>query len=425
MVLVSLKAQLKKEFGDDFHIETAESGGDAAEIIEELTADGYEIPLVISDQIMPGMRGVDLLIRIHELLPSTRTVMLTGQADADAVGMAINKANLFRYIAKPWDETDLCMTVKEAIRSYDKDVTIEQQNQELQILVNQLKEYNENLENTVKIRTREVEQQRDKLQTANKELTDSIIYASLIQQAVLTPTDILRDIFPDFFIFNRPRNIVSGDFYWFHRVENILCVVAADCTGHGVPGAFMSMLGITLLNEIAGKQLHVRAHEVLNEMRLRIKKTFQNSGTKDGVDMSLCMINTQTLTMQYAGAFNPIYIYRNTGESTCFFEFKADRFPLGSHPKDNVSFSTHDFQLLENDSLYMFSDGYSSQFGGNRPETFRSTRFKEKLSSIQHISMSEQKTQLINTIEQWQGAIEQIDDILILGIRINPCTTHL
>ena len=172
LVLVSLKAQLKKNLGDAYSIEMAESGEDGLSIVEEIMKEGHDLPLVISDQIMPGMKGDDFLIRLHGLLPATRTIMLTGQANADAVGNALNRARLYRYISKPWDETDLMMAVNAALDSHYKEQTIERQKYELEKLVNQLHDYNESLERTVSERTAQINQQNAELKKSEAMLAE-------------------------------------------------------------------------------------------------------------------------------------------------------------------------------------------------------------------------------------------------------------
>ena len=172
LVLISLKAQLKRGLGPDYIIETAESGEDALEIIDELHAENAELPLIISDQIMPGMKGDDLLIMVHERLPRTLSIMLTGQANADAVGKALNQAKLYHYISKPWDETDLILTVSEAIRSFYQEKTIEVQKYELERLVHQLQDYNETLEQKVVERTKEIEIQKEEIESQRDSLEE-------------------------------------------------------------------------------------------------------------------------------------------------------------------------------------------------------------------------------------------------------------
>lgn len=278
----------------------------------------------------------------------------------------------------------------------------------------------------------EIESQRDEIQNQkeiiehkNKNLTDSIIYAQRIQEAMLPSTTILEKNLPEHFILFKPRDIVSGDFYWFRQVEKLLFIVAADCTGHGVPGAFMSMLGISQLNEIITKRDTNPPNEILNELSKRIKKSLHQQGqkdqTQDGMDIALCAINLDNKVLHFSGANNPLYLIRKNvnGNSFELIEIKADRMPVGVHPKEEQSFNCNEIALQSNDTFYVFSDGYTSQFGGSNFERFKTKRLKETLLRIQDSPMEEQKQILENTLLEWKGKNEQVDDILIIGIRFN------
>jgi sigma-B regulation protein RsbU (phosphoserine phosphatase) len=438
LVLTSIKAQLRNGFGQEYAIETAISAEEALEFIDEITKNNEELMVIISDQIMPGMKGDELLINIYRNYPKTLSIMLTGQADADAVGKALNEANLYRYISKPWDQTDLIMTVSKAIMSYAQERTIEMQKTELENLVEQLKEYNEKLEEKVIERTQkiefqkeeittqrdQIEQQRDLLEFQKKGITDSIIYASKIQEAMLPPEEILDEKFPQHFILKLPKDIVSGDFYWFKQIKNLLYVAVADCTGHGVPGAFMSALGISLLNEIINRRDVNPPDIILNELRKRIKMSMHQTGqkdiAKDGMDMALCAIDMEALKLQYAGAYNPLYLVREENGASNFNlkVYKGDPMPVSIHPLDENEFTRNDLQLKEGDTLYLFSDGFISQFGREKGEKFKSQRFKETLLNIQKYPMNAQREILEKVLMEWKGEREQVDDILVLGMRI-------
>lgn len=264
------------------------------------------------------------------------------------------------------------------------------------------------------------------LQQKNKEITDSIAYARNIQVALLPSGDYIDEILPERFILFRPRDIVSGDFYWLNKVENTLIVVAADCTGHGVPGAFMSMLGISFLNEIVNKAKILRPDLILNELRKMVitslNKNKKNKDVSDGMDISLCAINTVTLDMQYAGAFNPLFIYRRKDHQSEaeLIQIDGDRMPIGLYIKDNEPFLNSQFKLQRNDTLYMFSDGYPDQFGGplEKKQKFMKKRFKKLLSEIQLENMENQKNILEKRIDEWMGSTNpQTDDITIIGLR--------
>lgn len=422
VVLTSLKAQLKRHFGDEYLIETAENGNDAFDFVIETMEQGNEMPVIVSDHIMPGMKGDELLISVHEKLPRTLSIMLTGQADAEAVGNALNKAKLYRYISKPWDETDLKMTISEALRRYFQDKKIEEQNIELEKLVLELKQYNETLEEKVRERTAQISEQkeeitvqRDLLSVQNRKITDSIEYASLIQCALLPADGILNSILPNHFILFKPRDIVSGDFYWFKQIKNYVYLAAVDCTGHGVPGAFMATLGISLLNEFMNTSEIKSPEIILEELRNRIKTSLHQECTQDGMDIALCRINMETNTMKFSGANLPMYLVRDNK----LIEYKGDRMPIGIYPKDDQPFTNQELQLKSNDTFYIFSDGYVSQFGGEKAFKYSAKRFQDSILSIQKNDMESQKQILEQTLFQWQGNQNQVDDILVIGIRIN------
>ena len=252
------------------------------------------------------------------------------------------------------------------------------------------------------------------IEIKNRSITDSINYASRIQAAMLPDKD-FTEIFPyRHFILFKPRDIVSGDFYWLKKIDNKLIVAVADCTGHGVPGAFVSMLGIAFLNEIVRKEVNTAA-QVLEELRIQVKTSFKQTGdrreTKDGMDIALCIIDTQTNLLQYAGAYNPLYIIRNNE----LIETKATRNPIGIFIKE-TPFKNNKIQLQNNDKIYIFSDGYIDQFGGDEDMKFLTKNFKQLLLNISNKAFSEQKEILNTRIEKWRNGRDQIDDILIMGL---------
>jgi serine phosphatase RsbU (regulator of sigma subunit) len=271
----------------------------------------------------------------------------------------------------------------------------------------------------IKNKNKEITAKSEILTQQKKEITDSIVYASLIQKAILPSPEIISEHFVEHFILYRPCKIVSGDFYWFRQIKNLLFVVAADCTGHGVPGAFMSMLGISLLNDIVNRSNVNHPHETLNELRKRIKKSLHQTGQsgerQDGMDIAFCMIDLETNTVEYSGAYNPFYLVRNNE----LIEFKANRMPIGVYPKDDQDFVTTTINLQPNDKFYIFSDGYVSQFGGMNGKKFKTTQFREILIRHYDKSMTSQKELLEEALDGWQGEMDQVDDILVIGINID------
>jgi serine phosphatase RsbU (regulator of sigma subunit) len=281
------------------------------------------------------------------------------------------------------------------------------------------------LEKIVQERTKEVvaqkdqiEQQRDEIAKKNRDITDSIEYASKIQTAVLPSEEFTDKNLPEHFVFFRPRDIVSGDFYWIDRKNGLVIVIAADCTGHGVPGAFMSMLGVSLLNEIVNKHETTQANLILNELRDEVKRTLRQTGkegeAKDGMDIALAVLDLNNMKMEFAGAYNPLYFFRN-GE---LHQYKADRMPIGIYIREKPTFTNHEIDIQKGDTFYIFSDGFQDQFGGEDGSKFKTKRLKELLAEIQDKSMEEQKKILEETFDEWKGNREQLDDVILIGVRI-------
>ncbi len=278
--------------------------------------------------------------------------------------------------------------------------------------------YNKELEEKVEKRTTKMKWQKEQIERKNYEITQSLNYASQIQIAILPSENIIKKVVADSFILNKPKNIVSGDFYWAHRIDDRLVVTAADCTGHGVPGAFLSMLGISLLNEITFKMDILDANTILEILRRRVIKTLHQGGYDkkrrlDGIDLSLVVIDLNTKELQFAGANNPLYFIRD-GELT---EYKGDSMPIGIQTKTHP-FTNHIINIKSGDLIYMFSDGFMDQFGGKYDRKFLSRNFKELLKEISYLPLAMQKKVLSETLDIWKGQHEQIDDILIVGIRI-------
>lgn len=303
------------------------------------------------------------------------------------------------------------ITARRISRMYER--KIEQKNDELQFLNDTIKQQNE-----------EISAQLDIIANKNKEITDSIHYAQKIQSAVLSPIDRLMSKFPESFVLYKPKDIISGDFYWFNELKENFVIISADSTGHGVPGGLMSMLGITLLNEIILHHGILQADAILNELRLQLKTLLGQSNVdseqKDGIDIAVCIIDKGNKILQFSGAFNPLYIIREK-EGTNKFElkeFKADRMPIGIYPKDHQKFQNNIVQLQSGDNIYLFSDGYYSQFGGENCEKYKIKRFQNLLLSVQNLSMKGQLETVESTLLNWQGHNDQIDDILVIGLKI-------
>ena len=251
-----------------------------------------------------------------------------------------------------------------------------------------------------------------------KEITDSIQYASRIQNAVLPPNEYMHKLLPEHFTIFRPRDIVSGDYYWITEKNNKVITMVADCTGHGVPGAFMSMLGIAYLNEIVSKHKEITSDQILNELRNQVIHSLHQTGkegeSQDGMDVSVFIIEKDTLKLEFSGANNPLLIFRDEE----MIELKADKMPIGIHTSVEEPFSRKEYQLQNGDMLYAFSDGYPDQFGGPQGKKFMIRNFKKLLSSIHTEDVNEQKSILVKTLDDWMADYSQIDDILVMGVRV-------
>jgi serine phosphatase RsbU (regulator of sigma subunit)/CheY-like chemotaxis protein len=557
VVLDSLSKELEFSLGDDFVIEPAESGEEALELLQDLINENKDIPVLISDQLMPGMKGDELLKEVHNILPTTRKILLTGQATMNSVVNAINQAQLYRYIAKPWDATDLKLTVQEAAKSYFLDVkfnkhiaVLERVNQAVTILAHEVKvsklaqvliheiidylkldrvsvvfptyqshlnkhitaqngqySYTENLllpdeiitqsakekkmileanalhqssyknnpyiqankpacflvypityknetiatiyaektkksnyfidehityikllldqaaimfdnaflyeglEQVIIERTQVIEQQ-------NKDIQDSIRYAKRIQSAVMPNEADIQKHLPHSFIFFSPKDIVSGDFYWSLQVEDYFFISAGDCTGHGVPGAFMSLIGSMLLHTIVSTYKMYDTGKILTELHTSIQKTLQNTnndeyGTiQDGMDISLCRLNTKTNQLQFSGANHIVYIFQN-GQMQ---EYKTDKMPIGG--QHDYTFSAQEIQLNPKDTFYMFTDGITDQFGGEDGKKFSRKQFTSLLEHIYPMDSKQQLEYVKKYMSEWKKDNPQTDDMLLIGVKI-------
>ena len=253
----------------------------------------------------------------------------------------------------------------------------------------------------------------------HKDITDSIKYAQRIQQAILPPDKLWNNILPQSFVFYQPKDILSGDFYWIEETTEHIFIAAADCTGHGVPGALMSIVNYNLLNRAVLEHGLTNAGAILDSVNkyltLSLHQTYQESAVRDGMDVSLCVINKKTKKMDFAGAFNSIYLIRNNAIQ----EFIPDKQPVGAFIEDNIKpFTSQSFQLLENDVVYMFTDGYADQFGGPKGKKYKYKQLQHLLLSSYTKPFDEQNQIFKSAINDWKGSLEQVDDILLLGYKI-------
>lgn len=257
--------------------------------------------------------------------------------------------------------------------------------------------------------------QRDQIAYQKKHITDSIVYAKRIQTALLPSLELFSDELDHFVLF-KPLDIVSGDFYWVHRFDDKQIIIAADCTGHGVPGAFMSMLGVTMLNEIVLAKDVIMPDQILNNLRAEIitalKQSVEDENVKDGMDMAVCLLDFTNSTLYFSGANNPLYIIRD-GE---LLHYRPDKMPVSIHYKMG-NFTLHKVDLKKGDCFYIFSDGFADQFGGPDGKKYMTKQFKETLRTIAPEPMITQGEKLSELFDEWKGDASQIDDVTVIGVR--------
>ncbi|MFP4060294.1 MAG: response regulator [Bacteroidales bacterium] len=400
------------EVEDDFEILTASCGKETYE--KSIT----QVPeLILMDHDMPDVKGIGTLRALKKNKVTSHIPVIIMTASNKIKEAFENGAT--DYIKKPFDKSELLVRIKNAIELVNSFRKIERQQEAITIQRDHIqRQYSE------------IKQQRDFLVKRKEEITDSLFYAKRIQKALLTPRKIINMYFPDHFIINRPMDIVSGDFYWSRKHGDKIMFVVADCTGHGVPGAFMSILGISFLNEIINAHYSIHPgkellpSEVLGELRIKVIQALRQTGSskepKDGMDISLVIADIKTGQLRFAGGLLPLYVLKKDG----LLEIKGDSFPIGFLFDIEVEFTNHELQIEPDDVVYMFSDGYRSQFGGERGKKFGSKRFKKLLESFYKLPLKEQKFILDKALMDWQGSDPQNDDILVTGFRYKSSYQH-
>ncbi len=272
----------------------------------------------------------------------------------------------------------------------------------------------------------EVERQRDRVEEQkniivekNKSITDSINYAQRIQQAILPDPAMFSKLLPDSFVLYRPKDIVSGDFYWVTEQDGVVYYATADCTGHGVPGGFMSVLGASLLNEVINEKKLAEPAEILDMMRVKIINALRQKGetgeNKDGMDMALCRIDLKKRELVYSAANNPVWII-SKGELR---KFRPDKQPVGIGVENPSPFTQHRVALEPGDIVYTFTDGFADQFGGPKGKKFKYSQLAETLTAISHLPMEQQQSAFGQTFAGWKGELEQVDDVLVIGVKVS------
>jgi serine phosphatase RsbU (regulator of sigma subunit) len=279
-----------------------------------------------------------------------------------------------------------------------------------------------------------VNSQKNQIEAAHEQITASINYAKYIQSAVFPKADEFESCLCEHFILHKPAEIISGDFYWVSEIDKKVIIAVSDCTGHGVPGAFMSMLGITLLNEIVNKDSVTDPGLILDRLRKGVTDSLRQKGDrweqKDGMDIAVCTIDRGNMKLQFAGAINPLYLIRSStmekvgvihnesSDNESFIEIKGDPMPIGISDEMH-DFASHEIEIQKGDTFYLFSDGFPDQFGSTEHKKFSHKRFREVLIKTKTKSLTDQKLLLEKVLHDWKGKNNQTDDILVLGFRIN------
>lgn len=372
----------------NFLVTTVDSGERALEVMEKEIFD-----LILLDVEMPGMKGFEVCQHMHNdiRLQQIPVIFVTsyGQIENKIKGFGFGAQD---FVTKPFNNRELLVRIKTHLLLKHKSDIIKNMNHALE--------------------------------EKNKSITESIAYAYYIQQALLPSKKILDKFSLNNFIFYKPKELIGGDFYWFKQFNSKLYIAISDCTGHGVPGALMSVLGISLLNDIMNHNLLIPPNEILNELRHRLLKAFHQGKTvgynKDGMDMCICLIDLENMKLQYSGANIPLFLIRRNSFNSAIEIVKRspDKFPIGSHPNFLKNFTNHYIDLCESDKIYIFTDGYTSQFGGEYDKTFKTKQLVDIFSSNFHLDFKELNMLIEKKLSDWKGQKEQTDDILVFGLEV-------
>lgn len=359
-----------------------------------------ELPdLILMDIDMPVMNGIDAIKFLREQ-PETKEVPIIVLTASERLPEAYD-AGANDFIYKPFKPFELLLRIKMAMQLVDKMRYIHKQNRQLTL------------------QHHEVIEQRNIIEYQKREIVEDIMYARRIQDALFDQEIQLRQSLREYFILNLPKNIVGGDFYFVQQKYNLIILAVADCTGHGITGAFMTILGLTLMKEIVDDGLMSDPAEILGLLRSKVISSLHQENDHqsigEGMDMSLCIIDTDERTILFSGANNPIYLVR---AATGLEVVKADRMPIGKYFEHEQAFSTTEITYEPGDMLYLFTDGYADQLGGEAGKKFRYNKFQELLVKIANESLDSQHTILIESFNHWRGNLDQVDDILILGTRL-------
>lgn len=389
-------------FKREYNVLTAMGGQEAIEILRT-----NDVQCLITDQKMPEMTGTELLERVLPEFPDVIRMILTGFADIEAIVKAVNKCGIYKYITKPWDKGEMKLTIDKALEAYE--LKSDKVN-----LIRELEKANSGLEEKVALRTKE-------LAEVNKRLMDSIKYAMTIQSAMLISPEDIKEAFSDFFVMFKPLDIVSGDFYWFaqvHDEERPLSVMACvDCTGHGVAGALMSMIGESLLNQIVYEYEIHDPEEILENLDIGVQEMLNQSegNSHHGMDASIIVVDHYNEQVLFSGARqNLMYSHQSELKS-----IKGERVSIGGFAEQKRVYKQHMLEYKSGETkFYLTSDGFPDQFGGPDNKKYTLSRLSKTLESNLDKPFDEQKKLLETALNDWKGSEKQTDDIMVMGIKL-------
>jgi serine phosphatase RsbU (regulator of sigma subunit) len=347
---------------------------DRAAFIKALEENEYD--LIIADQVLPQFSGIE------------------------AFRISKGKNIPFILITGSVSETLLTEYAKEGIDDY--------------ILKNNLLRLPSAIKNA--INKKKIERLHQELKIAYKDIKNSINYAKIIQEAMLPEESVLYNNFPDSFIFYKPKDILSGDFYWFKKVEDVFSIAVADCTGHGIPGALLSMMGFNILYEAVATKKIIQPSDVLDRLNKQVRRILKHGATtlNDGMDIVFCTIDLKNKILMYAGANRPLFIERGKK----LMEFKPDKISIGGIDNNEIQFTNHSIPIKAGDRIFLFSDGYVDQFSDKTDKKITIKRLRKVLIQSAYLSIKEQKEFIIRFFEKWKGNNEQVDDVLLMCIQI-------
>jgi phosphoserine phosphatase RsbU/P len=393
-ILNSLQEMLASNSAGAYHVLVANNGREACTIAYHEKPD-----IILIDISMPVMSGIDAIKKIkgNPLIKDIPIVVMSSTRqfhDAFAAGAD-------DFLLKPFNQYEMLMRIQLNLKIAEKGIKIKEQN------------------DLLKTQKQEAINQRDIILRQKAELVDDLHYARFVQKAILPSDLILNDVFDGYFIYNQPKNVVSGDFYWIAQKNGLVVLAVGDCTGHGMSGALMTMAGAAFLNEILSVSAQFTADQILTDLRKKVIQLLNQRGdigeASNGMDIAVCIYDKTNGTVQFSGANNPFYLVRK-GEP--LEVTKGDRMPIGFYFANEEPFTKHDFKISKGDLVYMFSDGYPDQFGGPFGKKFRYNQFRDLLTNAAELSsMDEQLELLKSTMDSWIEGYEQLDDMLVMGIR--------